>query len=131
MTTVPVIESDNKAIGPVADAFRSIVMPNISEMSKTFPFEHAPMPSLSAALDISGIDSLGNRLRHYNDCGPCNPSPSSDRETTVSHARVDLSSILSPDRMRLLNDIRRIRRSIGPVSRNVAETLRELRENGD
>lgn len=128
MTTAHKSLIGNAAVRPVAEAFVSVIMPNIADMGKTLPFEQPPKSSPSAALDPSGIDGLRARMLIYDDCGPC---VTLSQKTTVSHVQVDPAKNLRPDRMRLLNDIRRIRHSIGPVSTNVAEMLRELRENGE
>ncbi len=52
-----------------------------------------------------------------------------DRETALELQK-DVRARLSPDRLELLERTLKVRRMIGKISRNVAELVHEMREQG-
>lgn len=129
MDTLQLNPTRNKAVKPVADIFATIVATNISTIGATVPFAAGVAPSLSAALSPSDEERLRKRVRILMKCDACIPTFSFSTGTVT--VRFDDRRKLRPDRMRLLEQTRKIRRSIGPVSTNVADILRELNENGE
>jgi hypothetical protein len=130
ITTYEAIDTGKAAI-PVANLFTVIVTHNISEIPTTLPFDGHPPLSLSAALAPSDEARLMERLYKILGCDACILPDASGSATEFSSRSIEIPAELTPDRLRLLADIRRLRAAIGKVSPNIGDLLRNLDENDE
>jgi hypothetical protein len=131
MITTFEITDTGKATIPVAKIFTSVVTPNISAIPTTLPFNGHPLLPLSAALDSSDVARLRERLYKILGCEACILPDVSGLATEFYSKSIGIMDELTPDRLRLLAEIRRIRASIGRVSTKIGDILRNLDENNE
>ncbi len=92
----------------------------------------ADVASLASSFKKTDWSSLHDRLRFFNLATESSTATTerSLRQLFRAERRDELLRRLSPERRTTYERIRRLREEIGPIDFDVAEELRELRENG-